>query len=173
MKKIFMVISMFSLILSSFPVCGISEDQDSKLLYILNHPQNIKDKWSPDPSVKILKMTFVKKSSDQWSDIWEVSTTLKSCYKTNVHCTINGYFEYTDDEHYDQRESYTIFFGSADKESISTGQTLPVKISKNKINYIKTLKIRTTCEPIYSEHQNKYPPNHKYWKQFSPRGKCE
>lgn len=170
MKKVCLFVLLILFFFSTLAFSEVKNDDD--LFKILTNYKTIKDKWSPDPNVKIVKMIFLKKSSDEWTDTWEVETTLKSCYKMNASCTIDGYFEYSDDYYYDQRDVWGLFFGDIDKQSIRTGFKTPIKIRKEKEKYVDLFKIRITCDPIYSEHSNSHAPADKYWKQFAP-GKCE
>jgi hypothetical protein len=172
MKQIILFII---LILFCFTTLATAEVQnDNDLLKIFNNYKIIKDKTSPDPNVKILKMAFIKKESNEWVDIWEVETTLKNCYKMNVSCHIYGSFEYNDNYSYnnDFDESWGVFSGLAiKKQDVWTDKEM-IKIMKKKEKYIDLFKISITCDPIYSEHSNEYYGGHKYWKQFAP-GKCE
>ena len=169
MKKIILLITIFFFCFTALVTAEVQNDND--LLKILNNPKIIKDKYSPDPNVKIIKMTFTKKESNEWVDMWEVETTLKSCYKMNVSCTVNGYFEYSDDYYYEQRDVWGLFFNNIDKQSTKTDFKTPIKILKKKEKYIDLFKISITCSPLPYEHPP-LPGDDKYWKQFAP-GKCE
>lgn len=133
------------------------EESDSKILNILN-----KATYKKDPGIKVLEINYKKVSTDAYSDNWASAIKVKSCYTMNVICSGSGVFE-----------GGSGYFGVLPQSRIDKLATLEttgvIKVLKEDIDTISSFEVSITCNPIYSEHSNKYSGDDPYWKQFLPK----
>lgn len=150
------------------PVPTISEEnKDSKISGLLKMA-----KYKKDAGVKVVAANFTKISSDAYWDTWESNLKIKSCYTTKMECSATGRWN-TIDENINDSTARNPFWGVfplsyLEKQSVTEGKGI-IKVRKEYIDMLSSFTIDLSCDPVYSEHPNKYGPSDKYWKQFLPK----
>lgn len=152
----------FTLIFLSCLLAGVPAmaEDNSNVLDILNNAviQN-------DPGAKVESLTFTRQKDTKFQEVYTAHVKVKSCYKTRVQCSATGHLEGT--------SGFSgLFSKPIEKNSTDEGSGV-VRIHKKDAGDVSRFVITLTCDPIYSEHPNRYPPNHSYWKQFLPKGPCQ
>jgi len=150
------------------PVEAIDEgNKDARVLNLLKTA-----KYKKDVGIKVIEANFSKIGSDKYWDTWETTIKIKSCYTTKMECSASGRWETTDDSINTSQASNPYYgvlpLAYIEKQSSIEGRGV-IKVRKEYIDMLSSFKIALSCDPVYSEHPNKYPPNHKYWKQFLPK----
>jgi hypothetical protein len=150
------------------PVAAVNDgDKDKKILELLKAST-----YKKDIGVKVVEANFTKISSDKYWDLWESNLKIKSCYTTRMECSATGRWN-TIDESINDSTASNPFFGVfplsyLEKQSVTEGKGI-VKVRKEYIDMLSSFSIDLSCDPVYSEHPNKYGPSDKYWKQFLPK----
>jgi hypothetical protein len=150
------------------PVAAISDgDKDKKILELLKAST-----YKKDVGVKVIEANFSKISSDKYWDLWESNLKIKSCYTTRMECSATGRWNTIDESINDSTASNPYFgvfpLSYLEKQSITEGKGV-IKVRKEYIDMLSSFTIDLSCDPVYSEHPNKYGPSDKYWKQFLPK----